>query len=52
VRYQGAIIEVRVDRQKVEFRVVSGPPVTVKVYGKNYVLDAKGVTVKLLQPVG
>ena len=50
VRYQGATIEARVNREKVEFRVISGPPVTVKVYGNNYVLDAKGVTVKP-QPV-
>jgi maltose phosphorylase len=50
VRYQGAIIKVQVDHEGVEFRVVSGPPVTVKVYGKNYALDAKGITVKL-QPV-
>jgi maltose phosphorylase len=51
VHYQGALIEVRVNREKVEFQVVSGPSVTVKVYGENYALDAKGVTVKS-QPVG
>jgi maltose phosphorylase len=51
VRYQGAMIEVRVNRERVEFRVISGPSVTVKVYGKNYALDTKGVTVKP-QPVG
>jgi maltose phosphorylase len=51
VCYQSAIIEVRVNQERVEFRVISGPPVTVKVYGENYVLDAKGVTVKP-QPVG
>jgi maltose phosphorylase len=46
VRYQGAMIEVRMNREGAEFQVISGPSVTVKVYGKNYVLDAKGVTVK------
>jgi maltose phosphorylase len=51
VCYQGAIIEVMVNHEMVEFRVISGPPVTVKVYGENYVLDAKGVAVKS-QPVG
>ncbi len=51
VRYQGAMIEVRVNREWVAFRVISGPSVTVKVYGKDYALDAKGVTVKL-QPAG
>jgi maltose phosphorylase len=51
VRYQGALIEVRVSRAQVEFRVISGPSVTVKVYGENYALDAAGVAVKP-QPVG
>jgi maltose phosphorylase len=51
VRYLGALIEVRVNREKVEFQVISGPSVTVRVYGENYLLDAKGVTVKP-QPVG
>jgi maltose phosphorylase len=51
VHYQGAVIEVRVNRERVEFRVISGPSVTVKVYGENHALDAKGFTVKP-QPVG
>jgi len=38
------------NREGAEFRVISGPSVTVKVYGETYVLDAKGVTVKP-QPV-
>ncbi len=50
VRYQGAIIEVRMDREEVEFRLVSGSSVKVKVYGKTLALDTKGVTVKP-QPV-
>jgi maltose phosphorylase len=50
VRYQGAMIEVRVNREWVAFRVISGPPVTVRVYGEKYVLDAKNVMVKH-QPV-
>ena len=45
VCYQGAVIEVRVNRAQVEFQVVSGPPVTVQVYGNNYTLDAQGVTI-------
>ncbi len=50
VRYQGAMIEVRVNREKVEFQVISGPAVTVNVYGDNYILDGKGITVES-QPV-
>jgi maltose phosphorylase len=49
VCYQGAILEVRVDDKRAEFQVVSGPAVTVQVYGKNYTLDAKGITA-VLQP--
>jgi maltose phosphorylase len=45
VSYQGARIEVQVNREKVEFRVISGPSVTVKVYGENHTLDARGITV-------
>jgi maltose phosphorylase len=45
VCYQGAVIEVRVNREQVEFQIVSGPPVTVQVYGNNYTLDAQGVTI-------
>jgi maltose phosphorylase len=51
VRYQGAMIEVRMSRTQVEFRVISGPSVMVKVYGKNHLLDTKGFTLKP-QPVG
>jgi maltose phosphorylase len=47
VRYQGAVIEAQVDRERVDFRVISGPPVTVTVYGIDYALDAKGITVNL-----
>ncbi len=41
VRYQGAIIEVRVDGKQAEFRVISGSPVKVRVYGKEWMLDAE-----------
>jgi maltose phosphorylase len=50
VRYQGAMIEVRMSRAQVEFQVISGPSVTVRVYGKNHLLDTKGFTLKP-QPV-
>jgi maltose phosphorylase len=46
VRYQGAVIEVQVDHERAEFQVISGPPVTVRVYGTDYALNTKGVTVK------
>jgi maltose phosphorylase len=47
VCYQDAILEARVNRKRVEFQVISGPAVTVRVYGKYYTLDTKGVTTNL-----
>jgi maltose phosphorylase len=47
VRYLGAVLEVRVDHEQVEFQIISGAAVTIRVYGKFYVLDAKGITAKL-----
>jgi maltose phosphorylase len=47
VCYQDAVIEVRVNRAEVTLQAISGPTVTVNVYGKKYDLDARGVTLKL-----
>jgi len=47
VCYQGAIIEVRVNGKQVEFQVISGPAVDIRVYGERYMLDAKGITTQL-----
>ena len=47
VCYQGAVIEVRVNSEQVQFQVISGPAVKIQVYGKNYALNAKGITVFL-----
>ncbi len=46
VCYQSAVIEAQVNRERVELRVIRGPVVTVRIYGKDYTLDAKGVVVK------
>jgi maltose phosphorylase len=51
VYYQGAKIEVVVDRESAQFRVISGPSVTVCVYKTNYVLHSESITVKLRQTV-
>ncbi len=45
VWYQGAILEVRMDGKGAEFRVVSGPAVTVRVYDKKYTLDANRIVI-------
>ncbi|MBA4385356.1 MAG: family 65 glycosyl hydrolase, partial [Anaerolinea sp.] len=47
VYYQGAKIEVLVDREKVQFQVISGPSVTINVYETNYVLSSEKTKVKL-----
>jgi maltose phosphorylase len=50
VCYQSAVIEVRVNKEKVEFQVISGPSVDIRVYGKSNTLDAQGITSQL-QPL-
>jgi maltose phosphorylase len=47
VHYLGAVIEVRVDGEQVQFQVIRGPAVKIQVYGKNYTLDTKGIAVLL-----
>jgi maltose phosphorylase len=50
VRYQGALLEVRVDADKVHVGVVDGTPVKVRVYGDDYLVDAAGVAIDQRQP--
>ena len=45
--YQGAVIEARVDGEQATLQAVSGPAVTIRLYGKKYSLDVKGITAKL-----
>jgi maltose phosphorylase len=47
VHYMGALIEVRVGRDVAEFQVVSGPFVTVRIYGMDYALNSASTTVEL-----
>ena len=50
--YRGALVEVRVDADKVHLQVVEGTaPVTVRVYGRDYEIDTKGIAVDQQQPV-
>jgi maltose phosphorylase len=49
VCYQGAIIEVMVDRDHAQFRAISGPSVAVSVYGSKYVLSSESIRVELRQ---
>jgi maltose phosphorylase len=55
VRYRGALLEVRVDADGVRVHAVDGGPVTVKVCGNDYEIDAEGVAVgqtRLVEPAG
>ncbi|MGB8215099.1 MAG: glycosyl hydrolase family 65 protein [Anaerolineales bacterium] len=47
VRYQGAVIEARVGRERAEFQVISGPAVDIQVNEESFTLDAKGITTPL-----
>ena len=47
VCYRGAVLEARVNRERVDFRLISGPAVTIRLYGKTCLLDSKGKTAKL-----
>ena len=50
VRYQGALLEVRVDVDSVRLQVVDGAPVKVRVYGAEYLVDGRGVAMDQKQP--
>jgi maltose phosphorylase len=48
IRFQGAVLETRVNRERVDFRLISGPAVMIRLYGKPCLLDTKGITANLL----
>jgi maltose phosphorylase len=51
VRYRGALLEVRVDAEKVHLQVIEGAaPVTVRVYGHDLEIEARGIAVEQRQP--
>jgi maltose phosphorylase len=50
IRYRSALLEVRVNRERVDLQVLDGDPVTVRVYGLEASVDARGVSVKQRQP--
>jgi maltose phosphorylase len=51
VRYRGALLEVRVDAEKVRLQLVAGAaPVTVRVYGRDYEITTQGIAVEQRQP--
>jgi maltose phosphorylase len=45
--YRGSTIKVRVDKEMAVFKVMNGPPVSVKIYDTDYRIDAPGVKIKI-----
>jgi maltose phosphorylase len=50
VRYRGALLEVRVDADKVGVSAEEGGPVKIRLYGSDLEIDSRGVTVPQEQP--
>ena len=47
LRYAGSVLEVAIDKQKASFRIVSGDPVKIKVYGQRRTVTADGIEAAL-----
>jgi maltose phosphorylase len=45
--YMGTVLSVTVDKKTVEFTISSGSSIEINVYGKNYTVDSKGISVAL-----
>jgi maltose phosphorylase len=45
--YRGSVIKVEVDKSKVSIQVIEGPVVQLKIFGKLYKLDQRGISVKI-----
>jgi maltose phosphorylase len=50
VRYRGALLEVRVNAEKVHLQVLEGSPVTVRLYGGDLEVDSRGLSIEQRQP--
>jgi maltose phosphorylase len=51
VRYRGALLELRVDAEKVHLQLIEGAaPVPVRLYGHDYEIDSGGIAVDQQQP--
>jgi maltose phosphorylase len=50
LHYRGALLEVRVDADRVDIRALHGGPVSVTVYGRDCEIDLRGICVSQQQP--
>jgi maltose phosphorylase len=48
VLYHDVVLDVKVDQESVGFKIISGPTVTVQVYGSSYEVDLKGIQLAIL----
>ncbi|HOK96682.1 MAG TPA: glycosyl hydrolase family 65 protein [Anaerohalosphaeraceae bacterium] len=48
VNYRGGVIAVSVDKTKAVFNLIEGVPVKIKIYGRLYQIDPKGVQLPLI----
>lgn len=47
LQYKGSLLMVKVDKENAEFKVLSGPSADIKVYDREYTVDANGIRVSL-----
>ena len=47
VTYRGSLLEAKVDKKEAHFRVVEGPAIRLKIYGRAQSVGQKEVSVKL-----
>jgi len=47
LQYRGSLLQVNVNREEAEYRILSGPGMVIKVYDRGYTVDSNGVKVRL-----
>ncbi|MFA5292702.1 MAG: glycosyl hydrolase family 65 protein [Phycisphaerae bacterium] len=45
--YNGSVLKITIDSKSAEFKILKGSNQTVRIYGKEYKIDQKGITVKI-----
>jgi maltose phosphorylase len=45
--YHGSVLKIKINNEYADFRILKGSGLTIRVYGKEYSIDEKGITVKI-----
>lgn len=45
--YHGSVLKITINNEYADFRILKGSGLTIRVYGKEYSIDEKGITVKI-----